>query len=131
MQLVACHQCAEWKIGNLILWSYALCIFLAFSYTHGEVSSSSTAWVVPCIRRFGTIKLDGSLNDLVWRSLTPLGQFSKMPSGRRPNVQTEVRVCYDDHMLYVIATCREPHVNRIRARCMQRDGQLRQVAQFA
>ena len=80
--------------------------------------------VVPCPRTIGKLTLDGSLADPIWRSIPPLKGFTKIADGPA-EADTEVRTCYDDTTLYLIATCREPDVTKIVAKVKEHDADLR------
>ncbi|NOZ20172.1 MAG: hypothetical protein GXP25_03690 [Planctomycetes bacterium] len=88
-------------------------------------SAAETAGrVVPCPRAIGRLELDGSLADPIWRSIPPLKGFTRIADGPA-EADTEVRACYDDTTLYLIATCREPNVAGIVAREKGHDGDAR------
>ena len=52
-------------------------------------------------------KLDGTLNDAVWQSATPIGNFLQREpfEGQSPTEKTEVRILYDKHNVYFGVIC--------------------------
>jgi hypothetical protein len=70
-------------------------------------------------------KIDGRLDDAVWRAATPSDAFTQHypDEGAPPSEHTEVRVLYDDHNLYVGIDCWQLHSPIVR-RLQRRDGFL-------
>ncbi len=70
-------------------------------------------------------KIDGHLNDLVWRAAIPSNVFTQHypDEGAAPTERTEVRVLYDDKNLYVGIDCEQIHSPIVR-RLQRRDGTL-------
>jgi hypothetical protein len=70
-------------------------------------------------------RIDGELNDPAWQQATVISDFvQKVPvEGAAPSVETEVRILYDDHGLYVGARLRRPDPGFIRTSITRRDGE--------
>jgi len=70
-------------------------------------------------------RIDGELNDPVWQQATVISDFvQKIPAeGASPSVETEVRILYDDHGLYVGARLRRSDPRVIRTSITRRDGE--------
>jgi hypothetical protein len=67
--------------------------------------------------------IDGRLDDAIWRDTDPLEPFLRyvgMPP-QRPAAATEVRVAYDDEMLYLAFRCEEPNLAGMVLRGTERD----------
>ena len=100
-------------------------IVLLLLFFGGSLAVSETAGrIVPCPRTMDPLELDGSLADPIWRSIPPLTGFTIVANGPA-GAQTEVRACYDDTTLYLIATCREPDVAKIVAKVKGLDRDVR------
>lgn len=58
----------------------------------------------------GSIEVDGILDDPVWQTIAPVGDFilsdGSGPAGR----QTEARMCWDDDCLYIAFRCDDPDI---------------------
>lgn len=79
------------------------------------------------MRRTATApRIDGALDDEVWRNAPQLGEFTQVQPkvGAKPTQRTEVRLLYDDHFLYVAIRCFDSDPAGIRATQLQRDGNL-------
>ena len=70
-------------------------------------------------------RIDGELNDPAWQQATVISDFvQKIPvEGAAPSVETEVRLLYDDHGLYVGARLRRSDPSFIRTSITRRDGE--------
>lgn len=70
-------------------------------------------------------KIDGHLDDLVWRAAIPSDAFTQHypDEGAAPSEHTEVRILYDDKNLYVGIACEQIHSPIVR-RLQRRDGYL-------
>ncbi|HVV48117.1 MAG TPA: DUF5916 domain-containing protein, partial [Polyangia bacterium] len=70
-------------------------------------------------------KIDGRLDDAVWRLAVPADRFTQHypDEGAPPTEHTEVRVLYDDKNLYVGIDCSQIHSPIVR-RLQRRDGTL-------
>jgi hypothetical protein len=90
--------------------------------------SASGSLQVVAIPSSAPVRIDGSLDDEVWRSAPPVGGFvqSEPQEGDPASEETEVRLAYDSKNLYVAAYChdRNPEgivVNEIRKDFLGRD----------
>jgi hypothetical protein len=72
------------------------------------------------------IKLDGILNEPVWRDNPPIGDFVQVEPhpGQPPTAATKVWLAYTKDALYVAARCEDRHPARLIATEMMRDGFL-------
>ena len=78
-----------------------LCLILLISTTLQAQAGRKQAQAVRIPD--GSIRLDGSLNDEVWRLALPINDFiQKEPTeGAPPSEETEVRILYDDAAIYI------------------------------
>jgi hypothetical protein len=69
------------------------------------------------------IKVDGELNEDIWKTDKAFGNFSEVSPGdnTKPEVGTEVRMFYDDNNLYFGFTCYENDISSIRKTLCERD----------
>jgi hypothetical protein len=69
--------------------------------------------------------IDGRDNDPVWRSTPVITQFleARPSEGATPKLETEARVAYDAHNLYVLVRAFDPHPDSIVALLSRRDDQ--------
>jgi len=81
------------------------------------------------VRRLGpreVPKVDGRLDDSIWRELKSLGPF--LPTASSFKESTEVRtfawVAYDDDSLYVAFRCEEPRMDEVRAFGSRKDDEI-------
>ena len=74
-------------------------------------------------RTFGSIEIDGDLNEPDWQEATPVGQFSQVEpdAGEPMTLPTEVRILYDQENIYFGFTCFDSDVSKIIANDMRRD----------
>jgi len=83
----------------------------------------SRRWEIRAERVGEAIRLDGRLDETAWESATPISDFYQrerrdvIPATER----TEVRVLYDDTMLYVGFRCFDREPGKARARALFRD----------
>ena len=99
-----------------------------FAAAPGPVPAAATLPPRPHIRAVRTPKppkIDGRLDDAVWRLAVPSDTFTQhFPDERAaPTEHTEVRVLYDDKNLYVGIDCSQIHSPIVR-RLQRRDGYL-------
>jgi hypothetical protein len=68
-------------------------------------------------------KLDGTLNDPLWREASPISNFLQREpfEGQHPTERTEVRILYNKHEVYFGITCFDSPPNRIVATELRRD----------
>lgn len=72
-------------------------------------------------------KLDGILNDSIWQVAKPVNDFLQQEpiAGNPASFKTEVRIIYNDYALYVGVMCYDPEPEKIIARELKSDGNLR------
>lgn len=72
-------------------------------------------------------KIDGYLREEVWNKALPVNDFLQQEPipGNPVSFKTEVRMVYTDYALYVGVMCYDPEPNKIIARELQSDGNLR------
>ncbi len=65
-----------------------------------------------CYRAFGTLKLDGRLDDAAWKAAPSSWDFVDILGGGAPapRYRTRVKMLWDDEFFYVGAELEEPHV---------------------
>ena len=70
-------------------------------------------------------RIDGELTEPAWQQATVISDFvQKVPvEGAAPSVETEVRILYDDHGLYIGARLRRSDPAAIRTSITRRDGE--------
>ena len=66
-------------------------------------------------------KIDGRLDDHAWQTATRVTDFVDLQTGERAEVQTVVRLCYDDRALYIAFECIEPNVSQLKPTKCERD----------
>jgi hypothetical protein len=79
------------------------------------------------VRTDEKIRIDGLLNERVWRESPDIGEFVEREpnSGAKPAEPTKVWVAYTRDALYIAVRCYDSHPEQIVARQMMRDGRLR------
>jgi len=114
-----------------------LLIFLKFFFvnvTFPQINSSldsSSASFIPNVKPvINAIKLnasdviiDGILDEEVWKKAQVAGNFTEISPGDnvKPEVNTEVRIFYDDENLYIGYVCHEEDMSSLRASLSDRD----------
>ena len=117
--------------SRTLIASLALTCTLPDSSTAQAARSTSRAGGAPpkiarATRIVGAApRIDGELNDPAWHQATVISDFvQKVPvEGAQPSVETQVRILYDDHGLYVGARLRRPDPGVIRTSITRRDGE--------
>ena len=117
------HTCQIGKIGQLH-WAYALIwmpiLLLAvplFANTENTRRTISAIWVEnPPV-------IDGELTDAVWQHAEIATNFFRAKEGVTypAELNTEVRVLYDENMLYIGVRCEEPDMKSLRETITRRD----------
>lgn len=71
----------------------------------------------------GKIKIDGIINEEVWNNAALANNFTEIGPGDnvKPEVDTEVRIFYDDDNIYFAFTCYENDMSGLRASMTDRD----------
>src|SRR5688500_8282531 len=104
----------------------AVVVMLALVVAASASAQTSTTKAARAVRVVGPApRIDGALDDPAWARAEPVTDFvQKIPDeGATPSVQTEVRLLYDDHALYVGARLRRPDPEAIRTSITRRDGE--------
>jgi hypothetical protein len=72
------------------------------------------------------IRIDGILDEAVWQSIEPIGEFVQTNPypGKAPTEQTEVRLAYDKDALYIAARCWDRAPDKLLSTTMARDGNM-------
>lgn len=75
----------------------------------------------------GTPVIDGYLTDSLWRVAQPVDDFLQQEpiAGQPASFKTEVRMIYNERALYVGVMCYDPEPDKIIARELKKDGNLR------
>ncbi len=76
------------------------------------------------VRTTQAIRIDGILDEEVWRNTPPIGEFVQADPfpGKPPTEQTEVRLAFDDDALYIAVRCLDRDPSKILSTTMARDG---------
>jgi hypothetical protein len=106
-------------------------IILFFSFSGFAQNASDTGSFKPntnieiSINRFddSKITIDGELDELVWKKISPLENFCEVTPGdnTKPAVPTEVFMFFDNYNLYIGIICYENDVSKIRKTLTDRD----------
>ncbi len=90
---------------------------------------ASAAWAADVrrarvVRTTQPIRIDGVLDEEVWRNTPPIGEFIQADPfpGKAPTEQTEVRLAFDDDALYIAVRCLDRDPSKILSTTMARDG---------
>jgi len=80
-------------------------------------------WEVTAAPVTGELHIDGAVDDPAWAAAAPITDFYQRErnEGLPATEQTEVRVLYDNHNLYVSFRCFDRHPEKVKARSMFRD----------
>ena len=100
-----------------------------FAYLLGVTSLTVNAaadnshYQAQAYRTFGSIEIDGDLNESDWQEAKPVGQFSQVEPdpGESMTLPTEVRILYDQENIYFGFTCFDSDISRLIANDMRRD----------
>ena len=110
--------------------SYKIYLLIClFAYLFGvtplmvNAAVDNSAYQAKAHRTFGSIEIDGDLNEPDWQEAKPVGQFRQVePDAGEPMSQpTEVRILYDAENIYFGFTCFDSDVSKIIANDMRRD----------
>lgn len=104
--------------------TYLLLITLNFNFYHLAISQTK---VVNATRINGRPKIDGVLNDSLWLFASPIDDFLQQEPipGNPPTFKTEVRILYTEKSLFIGVMCYDPEPQRLIARELKKDGNLR------
>ncbi len=100
-----------------------LLLILITSNLHSENGSKT----IYATRVVGKPVIDGHLSDTLWSFATPVNDFLQQEpiAGQPASFKTEVRIIYNDDALYVGVMCYDPEPQKIIARELKKDGNLR------
>ena len=81
---------------------------------------------VTALRTREPVRVDGALNEQVWREAPPIGALIQREpkAGAEPSERTEVRAAYDADALYLAVRCYDAEPRRLRSTQMRRDAVL-------
>ncbi len=105
----------------LLIFLFAYLLALTPLMVNAAVDNSG--YQAEAHRTFGSIEIDGDLNEPDWQEATPVGQFSQVEpdAGEPMTLPTEVRILYDQENIYFGFTCFDSDVSKIIANDMRRD----------
>jgi hypothetical protein len=100
-----------------------LLLIVSHSFHQSSAQTFADSSVITAVRVSNAPKLDGSLTDEVWREAIPISRFTQRETheGDPATERTEVRIVYDDHALYVAASCYDSTPSAIIADEWKRD----------
>ena len=107
-------------MGNRSRFVFAVCFLLAASNATGSYIVDGKRKSFEITRAPEAPKIDGRLDDDVWRSAVVVDDFHQTSpvDGARPSEVTIVRVAYDNEYLYIGAELRDSQPDRIQAKQM-------------
>ena len=105
----------------LLIFLFAYLLALTPLMANAAVDNSE--YQAEAHRAFGSIEIDGNLNEPDWQEATPVGQFRQVEpdAGEPMTLPTEVRILYDAENIYFGFTCFDSDVSKIIANDMRRD----------
>ncbi|MEO8665096.1 MAG: DUF5916 domain-containing protein [Ignavibacteria bacterium] len=116
---------------KLLLRIIILLFLPAFNIFSQEEADSSKSTFTPNIRpelnvpklKPGKMTIDGQLDEAVWNEAGLANNFTEIGPGDniKPEVETEVRIFYDDENIYFGYTCYENDMSSIRSSMSDRD----------
>ncbi len=88
-------------------------------------SNNLSATYVKAVKIVKPPKIDGFLDDDVWKKIPPFTNFqtAEPVSGGKPTEKTELKVAYDDKNLYFGIMCYDSEANKISAGTMKTDSE--------
>jgi hypothetical protein len=78
-------------------------------------------YVYPCPKADPAPKVDGVLDDAVWKEAPLVGGFTLYDKPEKVEVQTFLRVAWDDSALYFAVQCDEPLIEKLTLKAAPRD----------
>jgi hypothetical protein len=113
-------KCSE-SISKTIF--IALSIFCFSSINNISAQKKNEAFQLHIHKTTTPVKIDGSIDDEAWRDAEKTAPFYMvLPMDTSfANVQTEIRMCYDDKNLYLIAVCFKATHGRYYVESLRRD----------
>ena len=105
----------------LLIFLFAYLLALTPLMANAAVDNSE--YQAEAHRAFGSIEIDGNLNEPDWQEATPVGQFRQVEpdAGEPMTLPTEVRILYDQENIYFGFTCFDSDISKIIANDMRRD----------
>ena len=105
----------------LLIFLFAYLLALTPLMANAAVDNSE--YQAEAHRAFGSIEIDGNLNEPDWQEAIPVGQFRQVEpdAGEPMTLPTEVRILYDAENIYFGFTCFDSDVSKIIANDMRRD----------
>lgn len=83
-----------------------------------------TRKMADCRKAEGTVKIDGKLNEPLWKTATLLSDFQPPQADGKARFQTETRIAYDSQSLYLSFICHEPELSGLLTNVTRRDGDV-------
>lgn len=108
-------------------------LFAIISLSLGSLKLSAQPKLAKAIRTDRAITLDGRLDDLAWTEAQPITGFRQyVPAYNVPaTFQTEVRIVYNDHSLFIGALMHDPHPDSILGQLGLRDADHLNTDEFS
>ncbi len=115
-------------ILKIIAYYAVLCIFTSVLFTQDSIPADTVninnrpeITISKCGN--SVIKVDGVLDEQVWETSQTAGGFVEIQPGDNlpAEVQTEVKMTYDDDYLYVAFICYDDRISKLRANLSDRD----------
>ena len=105
-------------MGLLLLFLLAIPLL-----SHAQQSDSTNNNVIHALFIHHKIAITGRLDDPAWEKASPVYlRYEVEPDDKAmAPVQTQVKVMYNKHYLYIGFICKDPHPNQIRAHITDRD----------
>ena len=105
----------------LLIFLFAYLLALTPLMANAAVDNSE--YQAEAHRAFGSIEIDGNLNEPDWQEATPVGQFRQVEpdAGEPMTLPTEVRILYDAENIYFGFTCFDSDISKLIANDMRRD----------
>jgi hypothetical protein len=97
---------------------FAICIFFNFETFSVEWSPNTGKQLDITIPKItGSIKIDGRIDDKLWEKAYKIGNFTEFEprEGKKPPVETEVFICYNNNNIYFGFICYDDDTSKIRA----------------
>jgi len=113
------HGCRELAMSNGRLYEWLL--------AQRRGTRAPDEWLARAAhatRLQSTPTLDGKLDDKAWRPASTLTGFMRPLAVQQAEVQTDVRLGYNDDRLYVAFNAWDPHISNLRADRTQRDAEI-------
>ncbi|MEP7146560.1 MAG: DUF5916 domain-containing protein [bacterium] len=116
--------------GLLLKVIIFLCIPVLNIFSQAQTDSTKTSFIpnikpelnIPKLNP-GKMTIDGNLDEAIWKDASVAKNFTEISPGDnvKPEVDTEVRIFYDDENIYFGYTCFEKDMTSVRASMSDRD----------